>query len=623
MSKIFLPVLSLLLILHLYIPSFSFGVNTAARDAGINAANNTLNVYNNPDKLKSKMFTPLTSKNSPMSTIDNTISFTTQVSCPSSDKFVDVSITVGTLGDIKVDVSQDTNMDGAVDFTNSFNGLSGVCSNGVIACNPGTWNNCQYWRWGVDTSGYIGLYSTTSYNLGGCYCINNSCGNVSSSQISRVTRDTGGGIVGSIQSSNPNFSITNVRSSGNSIIYYGQDTQKCQGQLQQGTQNLSQYSNNPAGLSSAAQSAVVSQLAQSTSAYSAVYNSSNVTGVTNKLVSCSIDIQVSAASTITPLIGTGSGTVPGGQFLFIRVGYVTGSSLYTFNYSPDIVNNNWNTIASVDTSSAAGTLNNFSFCITPSAPGCSLYNATSCTSTTNYSAAIGSCASPPANISYTYSYGFNFINEYVQTDTNNTCTTYENNTDCSLNSETVDGDIKTYISGQPTSATLIPTCKNVTGLTVNQSVCKDWWSKQRTYYCITNPSYDINALIQPSAEIVQTTTLSPDQTTVTYSQNGVSNTVNFSDGGSGTVVGGCSKACKVSKPTTNTQSNASGSNTSTYLNSFSSVDVYYISCANSSTCPNQADETVVIDCSCINTFGETAAAMYGLIAGTKDLICTQ
>jgi hypothetical protein len=54
---------------------------------------------------------------------------------------------------------------------------SGVCANGIITCDAGTFFNCKYYKW-VDTGGGFPGFSpaTNMSELGGCYCVNKSCG---------------------------------------------------------------------------------------------------------------------------------------------------------------------------------------------------------------------------------------------------------------------------------------------------------------------------------------------------------------------------------------------------------------------------------------------------------------
>ena len=67
---------------------------------------------------------------------------------------------------------------------------SGVCINGIITCNAGTFSNCKYYKW-VDTGGGFPGFALTNNmsELGGCYCVNKSCGSnlplLNSAQILR------------------------------------------------------------------------------------------------------------------------------------------------------------------------------------------------------------------------------------------------------------------------------------------------------------------------------------------------------------------------------------------------------------------------------------------------------
>ena len=72
---------------------------------------------------------------------------------------MEVLIQPGATGDITTFiVSQDTNFDGNLDYTYEVPfPVSGLCANGVITCNPGTWTNCRTYQWTSDTSGRVSL----------------------------------------------------------------------------------------------------------------------------------------------------------------------------------------------------------------------------------------------------------------------------------------------------------------------------------------------------------------------------------------------------------------------------------------------------------------------------------
>src|SRR3546814_17162907 len=79
----------------------------------------------------------------------------------------------GDLG--RVSIARDTDLDGTVDATSNLPvPVSGICANGVVSCQPGSWNGCSFYRWDVDAAKALKLTSVDMPKLAGCYCINNS-----------------------------------------------------------------------------------------------------------------------------------------------------------------------------------------------------------------------------------------------------------------------------------------------------------------------------------------------------------------------------------------------------------------------------------------------------------------
>ncbi len=163
--------------------------------AGTDLGNAATRKFGNPDSINREISVPMTSRDTLMRTLDGNKSFSAQLLCPASRKFIEVSIQVGGSGDISpVTVSQDLDMDGNTDFAFSVPfPVSGVCANGIISCQSGTWGNCSYFRWSADSSARVGLAAAAISDLGGCYCINASCGsNLVQGNLSTVLRDLGG-----------------------------------------------------------------------------------------------------------------------------------------------------------------------------------------------------------------------------------------------------------------------------------------------------------------------------------------------------------------------------------------------------------------------------------------------
>ncbi len=114
-------------------------LSQSASDLGEAQGNSVLNIYGSKSGVTNNVSNPLTSSNTPMTTVDGSTSFSGQLQCPNSQKFMEVLIQPGATGDIDTFiVSQDTNFDGTPDYTFQVPfPVSGICANGVITCDPG------------------------------------------------------------------------------------------------------------------------------------------------------------------------------------------------------------------------------------------------------------------------------------------------------------------------------------------------------------------------------------------------------------------------------------------------------------------------------------------------------
>lgn len=104
---------------------------TAAQDS----ANAVMQQFGSGDGIRQNASLPLTSDNSQLFTIDRTDSSSVQISNPSSNAFLTISIQQSATGDLRpIRVSQDLNFDGVFDYTYQvpFH-ASGICANGIIS----------------------------------------------------------------------------------------------------------------------------------------------------------------------------------------------------------------------------------------------------------------------------------------------------------------------------------------------------------------------------------------------------------------------------------------------------------------------------------------------------------
>ena len=190
---------------------------------GIQTGNNLRGHFGN--NFQTNISAPLTS-NAQFKTVNGSKSFNANLTCNNTvNPFIET--TYSGSSDITINVKVDTDLNGTMDKTFSFSGVSGVGTNGVIKCNSNTWNNCKYFLWNL-SSNNLTLQESRLIDLGGIYCINSSCGSLSINQKSNILDTIGGAISSMYQSSNSNYLITKTQNDGNKIVFYGQNYQDCQ-----------------------------------------------------------------------------------------------------------------------------------------------------------------------------------------------------------------------------------------------------------------------------------------------------------------------------------------------------------------------------------------------------------
>ena len=122
-----------------------FDPQQAAKDAQapVKAAGGT------PAAMNSNMVQPITNNTVPLKNFDNTTSFNAALGCPSTKSFMEIFVGVTPTGDLSpVILSQDATYSGALTTSYTLPYIvSGICANGVISCDAGTWSNCNYYQW--------------------------------------------------------------------------------------------------------------------------------------------------------------------------------------------------------------------------------------------------------------------------------------------------------------------------------------------------------------------------------------------------------------------------------------------------------------------------------------------
>lgn len=191
---------------------------------------------------------------SEMQTLDGSRSFSGQTSCQSTQTYLSLVLQPGQTGDIaNATFLQDLDLDGTMDRTWQVPvPISGVCSNGIISCDAGTWDNCEHFLWAPDpTTGALDVAPAEITDLAACYCVNNHCGNnLVWSNLDFVVKDVGSGAAAAITQVIPYMGIGEVRASGPSIEFFAQSAGTCSlvdanGDPVNSAPNLTVYADNP------------------------------------------------------------------------------------------------------------------------------------------------------------------------------------------------------------------------------------------------------------------------------------------------------------------------------------------------------------------------------------------
>ena len=248
--------------------------------------------------INQKLFQPLLTP-TPMTPLSGNESqaFNAQLSCPNATEFLKVSIYQGLSGDLTIDILYDKGFTGRLNTPLKVLGISAICSNGFMICNPsGTIDNCVSYTFYLDRDrlNYKEVKASTQRGLSGCFCINNACGgsSVVNANLEYVLRVAGGMVVSAFLN-NPSMASYTVSDSkidfdSRSITFYGQDSSQCKFS-NQGTnevQNLKTYYKDANALSAAGNYNFQSEMKDRNSTTSLVYGAAQLS--TRNLKTCVI-----------------------------------------------------------------------------------------------------------------------------------------------------------------------------------------------------------------------------------------------------------------------------------------------------------------------------------------------
>ncbi|MEL6277286.1 MAG: hypothetical protein AAFY22_09390 [Pseudomonadota bacterium] len=583
------------------------------------------------------------------SSFDDSASFSQPMACLSSEAFLEIFFAPGAQGDLDpVIVAQDTDFDGLLETTQTLPApVSGVCANGIVSCAPGTWNGCEARRWTTDPSNRLTLSPAPLDELGGCYCVNDSCGaNLAVLNEQYILNDLAGGMAGALSAADPRFAVSTVGKTPFQISLSGQSTTACK---------------SPPELPQTVYASAPSQLGPDAAAMSAsdpVFSMVTAlpagTSATTIDHACAIEKLASTVDLATDVV-----KVSGSGEYSISVVSATEFVLTLGRPGNNYLNKSCNT----------GYIDHYTIHVEkPSAfvsaviedgrvdddlqlhhDGDNLIFARRSNFTNYVGDRPGECDGNKndvftvnEDISHIFTDGAphdlrlrtvvggkgeRFLNIRFKTKCAmdrtllDGCAAFAADASCQLRDETADG-VVTYSNGAETGLTPIPSTRTIGVSPCQFTVTEPWWRKDRAYRCTALGGG--SALPTPDL----------DRATYIYSNSTASAWADqYTDADGNTVTAGgalnppepvvvddCQQMCKVTRAYQNTHLTATGTAGDLQDNRIDTEFTFHACSAG--VCPAGPGETVVEDCGCLDNFPEAMVMMQAIRLGSRDLICT-
>ncbi|MDI1473044.1 hypothetical protein QI155_10920, partial [Thermodesulfovibrio sp. 1176] len=552
-----------------------------------------------------------------------------QLVCPSSKEFLTVLVKPKGTGDFDADIYWDSDMDGKMDRSLTVNNVSGICTNGFISCQPGTWRDCQNYEFKFENSE---LFLQQSYRteLAGCFCINQSCGsNLLWNNIGYVLKIFGGAVAGAFQKVDSRYAISDARIDGAAIYFYSQKTKDCR--IAEGGSGIlypESFWKTPYAINSTVESLVLSQSQDSNSFYNLMVraNQNNYSQLRSCVVKRNIYSDITYRYKPCGEFGYDTFTFIGGYdlngdskqcYYYRNSCYMLSGHDSSWNICYSRLIGHGNILYFINSSFLAGT-------------GLTAVEVTNLTHSgmANLVNCFGS-GDDAADIWIYVKATCQYLGCQVIENIENSCLDMENNSSCTLYDEFVDG-VQTVRGGVRTGLYPLKQCVTLCAggncPECGQIRCYDWISRNRTYLCTDQP-IDLSSSKTRLGSVVSSSNYSDSTGVITFNDVRYENGIwkNYSNQtfwvGGKKETDSCEKACRVKVASLPTQVGLGDPVSSNRTGSYTGDIYYYRPCYND-ICPAQEGETIDIPCQCMNDFGAASTLMQTMRIAGQDMICT-
>jgi hypothetical protein len=583
----------------------------------------------------------------PIATIDNSGTFNPDIACQKTATLLELLAQPSSTGDIAtLKISRDKDLDGTVDqVLTSPVPVSGICANGVIACQPGGWNQCHSFKWDVGASGDLKFSEVDMAELAGCYCVNNSCGgNLVWGNMASVLKDLGGGVVGALTTADPRVGVGQAVIDGPLIRYTGAQTTACTSAPAIGA---TAYKNNPTAIQADAAAA-----SNGSSVFEALVASPAGSGKAEQIRSCTITREVTLKEVkpedvIARTLGGYATYAYSADTVAFALGSPPENSLYggkcgIFDFRMTLHVSDPRRLSDVRLTSyfaddwAQVRVDGQLVASGPSTwTGLGLPPGTCERKKTFYGypnvdlkpfltagdheiwlrVAVADGGEGSANVQATVDTSCERTERIIDL-----CSGYAGGAQCRLDMETVDG-VTTFRNGVGTGLKPLRQTRMFGTGTCTMQLTRDFFARERRYKCSVDLGSPTPPDLSRGAYIIDhsTETMLADRTKAADGSIATS-TRPFSlpDRGS---VPACEPICKTRAPKANTGAAPDGI-VAGKQNAPTGWDTFYHSCSANNVCPLGPGEELISACGCLDDFPEAVVMMQTVRLGGADLICT-
>ncbi len=608
----------------------------------VDAANTT---WGTPEMIQQNITRPMTSGEA-LTTPDGT-AFDAHLGCGSKDAFLQLFVhplKSGDLGDVTI--KQDTVGDGEFDTVIRLPvHISGVCGNGFIRCKKGTWEDCQAYGWAAE-DGVLRLTAVPMSSLGGCYCINRSCGTgLVWKTLPDSLRHLAAGAAAALARGNQLYAVTDIAVHDTVADVFGQRLSACD---KTGNPVITDYTADPGKLKSDAfGDKDVNDI------YQLIFKSKANTAGASESRACAIrrtvDINEVALDDIIDYdSGTGSVFPCGADCLQLVLGevgdnYWTGScgrfrhrvSFYVNR--PDrikrarLVYAEWDDWINVQINGSeiyAGPVD-WDAAVVPAV--CELSTNWQKILDVDFTERLATPGKKDFDVHVIVSgAGEGYARAEITVDNScsleddafyNTCTAWADDPECDLYEEIVDG-VKTVNNFYRTGLKPLPETREVVGSSCSFTVKRDWFDIRRVYRCRGDKGgYTFDTDLDRVAYITETSTSSAWKDRITRPDGKpVYRGGRLVIPDDTAAVDDCVKACKTGQAAAASDVARSG------VAGEQTVDgtrqIYTWKRCGLDGCPLADGEVILEECECLDQFGDAVAAMQSLRMAGSDTICT-